>query len=62
RELAIAQRRQKEEARRQQQREDNRRFRDAMLKAKQPGRDGKRRLGRESGVLLDKIKRMVGEA
>ncbi|KAI0012976.1 hypothetical protein F4779DRAFT_566444 [Xylariaceae sp. FL0662B] len=37
------------------------RFRRAMVKARAPGRDGKRRLGRESGLLLEKVKKMVGE-
>jgi hypothetical protein len=39
---------------------DRERFRKAMVKAKAPGRDGQRRLGRESGLLLEKVKRMVG--
>ncbi|KAI0882774.1 uncharacterized protein GGS22DRAFT_168694 [Annulohypoxylon maeteangense] len=36
------------------------RFRKAMAKARKPGRDGQRRLGRESGLLLEKVKKMVG--
>ncbi|KAI3332501.1 hypothetical protein HD806DRAFT_480792 [Xylariaceae sp. AK1471] len=32
----------------------------AMAKARKPGRDGQRRLGRESGLLLEKVKKMVG--
>ncbi|KAI1094859.1 hypothetical protein F5B19DRAFT_443725 [Rostrohypoxylon terebratum] len=38
------------------------RFRKAMAKARKPGRDGQRRLGRESGILLEKVKKMVGDA
>ena len=30
-----------------------------MAKARKPGRDGQRRLGRESGLLLEKVKKMV---
>ncbi|KAI1459325.1 hypothetical protein F4805DRAFT_421164 [Annulohypoxylon moriforme] len=37
------------------------RFRKAMAKARKPGRDGQRRLGRESGLLLEKVKKMVGD-
>lgn len=39
--------------------EERERFRRAVVKAKKPGRDGQRRLGRESGLLLEKVKRMV---
>ncbi len=38
------------------------RFRKAMAKARTPGRDGKRKLGRESSFLLEKAKRLVGGA
>lgn len=37
-------------------------FRRAMAKARTPGRDGQRKLGRESGLLLEKVKKMVGDA
>ncbi|KAF3067111.1 hypothetical protein GL218_08800 [Daldinia childiae] len=37
-------------------------FRKAMAKARTPGRDGQRKLGRESGLLLEKVKKMVGGA
>ncbi|KAL7628092.1 hypothetical protein AAE478_002289 [Parahypoxylon ruwenzoriense] len=37
------------------------RFRRAMAKARTPGRDGQRKLGRESGLLLEKVKKMVTE-
>ncbi len=36
-------------------------YRKAMAKARTPGVDGKRRLGRESKLLLDRVKKMVGE-
>jgi hypothetical protein len=40
--------------------EERERFRHAMAKARKPGRDGQRRLGRESGLLLEKVKKIVG--
>ncbi|KAI1119538.1 hypothetical protein F5Y14DRAFT_7162 [Nemania sp. NC0429] len=46
-------------AERQRKTEDRERFRRAMAKARKPGRDGQRRLGRESGLLLEKVKKMV---
>lgn len=46
-------------AERQRKTEDRERFRRAMAKARKPGRDGQRRLGRESGILLEKVKKMV---
>ena len=51
-----------EEARKERERktEIRERERRAMAKARKPGRDGQRRLGRESGVLLEKVRRMVG--
>lgn len=30
-----------------------------MAKARRPGRDGKRKLGRESKVLFERVKRMM---
>lgn len=38
---------------------DRERFQRALKKARKPGRDGQRRLGRESGLLLEKVKRLV---
>ncbi|KAJ1333518.1 hypothetical protein MN608_03509 [Microdochium nivale] len=38
------------------------RYNRALKKARTPGRDGQRRLGRESGLLLEKAKRMVENA
>ena len=51
REEAAQQRRQKIEERE--------RFRKAMAKAKMPGRDGKKKLGRESKVLLERVQKMM---
>lgn len=50
-------RREEERSRRTAERERHRR---AMAKARTPGRNGQRKLGRESFVLLDKVKRLVG--
>lgn len=62
---AEAEERQKkrEEAEKQrvQKVEDRERFRKAMAKARSGGPNGQRKLGRESKVLLEKVKRMVGE-
>jgi hypothetical protein len=55
REAEVA-RRAEERAARQAERE---RFRRAIKKARTPGRDGQRRLGRESGLLLEKVKKMT---
>lgn len=41
--------------------EERERFRRAMAKARTGGRNGQRKLGKESTVLLEKVKRMVGE-
>jgi hypothetical protein len=51
----------REEANRQRQQKikERERMRIAVAKARTPGRDGKRKLGRESGMLLEKVKRMV---
>jgi hypothetical protein len=68
---AEAARKRKEEAeQRQKEYEENQRhrrealdqrerMRKAMQKARTPGRDGKRKLGRESGFLLEKVKKLV---
>ena len=61
---AEERRKAREEAERQRQLkiEERERFRRAMAKARTGGPNGQRKLGRESGVLLEKVKRMVGEA
>ena len=71
REVKLAQQRKEEaEARteaiqeatrqRQQKIEERERFRKAMAKARTGGPNGQRKLGRESGVLLEKVKKMMG--
>ena len=61
---AEAQARRAEFERREQERrretEERERFRRAMAKARTGGRNGQRKLGRESQVLLEKVKRLVG--
>ncbi len=54
----------REEADRQRQEktEERERFRRAMAKARRGGPNGQRKLGRESKVLLEKVKRIVGES
>jgi hypothetical protein len=61
REEAEQRQKEREESNRQRQRkiEERERMRIAVAKARTPGRDGKRKLGRESGMLLEKVKRMV---
>jgi len=41
--------------------EERERFRKAMAKARTGGKNGQRKLGRESNVLLEKVKRMMAE-
>ncbi|KAI1136971.1 hypothetical protein F5Y05DRAFT_92836 [Hypoxylon sp. FL0543] len=57
---ARAQEIEKRNAERKRKIEEREKFRKAMAKARAPGRDGKRKLGRESGLLLEKVKKMVG--
>ncbi|MCJ1396301.1 hypothetical protein MMC18_009190 [Xylographa bjoerkii] len=63
REEAQARHEAHEEASRQRQQklEGRERFRKAMAKARTGGRNGQRKLGRESQVLLERVKRVVGE-
>ena len=68
--VLAQQRREENERRRKEVEEGNRqrqekvaereRFRKAMAKARSGGRDGQRKLGRESKVLLEKVQRMLG--
>ena len=46
---------------RQQKLEERERYRKAMAKARRTGPDGQRKLGRESKVLLEKVKKIVRE-
>ena len=41
--------------------EERERFRKAMTKARAGGKNGQRKLGRESKVLLERVKRMMGD-
>lgn len=59
-ELAIAEQRKKEAEARREAKEFRRKDREAMAKARRPDQFGKRRLGRESKVLLGRVQRMVG--
>jgi hypothetical protein len=71
-ELAIAEQRKAEaearraeferrERERRQKIEERERFRKAMAKARTGGKNGQRKLGKESKVLLERVKKMVGE-
>lgn len=57
-----AARRAREEAieERDRKREERERWRKQMAKARQPGKNGQRKLGRESKVLFEKVQRLVG--
>ncbi len=59
---AEARRKVIEEANRQRKQkiEERERFRRAMAKARTGGKNGQRKLGRESKVLLEKVQRVVG--
>jgi C4-dicarboxylate-specific signal transduction histidine kinase len=46
---------------RRQKIEERERFRKAMAKARTGGRNGQRKLGRESKILLERVKRIVGD-
>jgi hypothetical protein len=63
REAQEAEQRQKErdeaEATRRKKIQARQRMAKAVAKARKPGKDGKRKLGRESAVLLEKVKRMM---
>lgn len=60
-EMEIAEKRRQEAEKRRKERELRQKEREAMLRAKKPDQFGKRRLGRESKVLLSKVQRMVGQ-
>ncbi|KAI1334824.1 hypothetical protein F5Y15DRAFT_420444 [Xylariaceae sp. FL0016] len=49
------------DAERRRKNEERERFRRLSRKARTPAADGQRKLGRESGLLLEKVKKMVGE-
>lgn len=54
--------REEAERQRQQKVEERERFRKAMAKARTGGKNGQRKLGRESLPLLERVKRMVNES
>jgi hypothetical protein len=62
-EEAEARRKAREQAEQERQRKiaERERFRKAMAKARAVGPNGQRRLGRESKVLLQRVKQLVGE-
>lgn len=60
-EKEVAAQRRQDLAARERAREEKEKERQAMLKARRPGRDGKIKLGRQSQVLLSKVKRLLGE-
>ncbi|PYH30330.1 uncharacterized protein BO87DRAFT_400573 [Aspergillus neoniger CBS 115656] len=62
REMEIAEKRRKEAEKRREEREFRQKDREAMARAKRPDQAGKRRLGRESKVLLGRVERLVGKA
>lgn len=59
-EMEIAEKRRQAQEARQKERELKAKEREAMATARRPDQFGKRRLGRESTVLLSKVQRMVG--
>lgn len=63
---AEAEERTREAERRRKEREakvaERELFRKRVAKARREDKDGRRKLGRESGLLLDKVKRMVGQS
>lgn len=66
RKRAAAAEEEEEAERRRQDRDrkmaERQRYKKALAKARTPGGDGKRRLGRESGLLLEQVKRLVGKS
>ncbi|OOG00823.1 hypothetical protein ASPCADRAFT_577 [Aspergillus carbonarius ITEM 5010] len=61
-EMEIAEKRRQEAEKRKEAREFRQKDREAMARARRPDQQGKRRLGRESKVLLSRVERMVGQA
>ena len=58
---ARREQREREQRERRAKAEERERFRSAMAKARRGGRNGQRKLGRESGVLLERVRRVVGQ-
>ncbi|KAJ6013561.1 hypothetical protein N7540_008152 [Penicillium herquei] len=61
-EMEIAEQRRKAAEAREKDRQAKQKEREDMLRAKRPDQFGKRRLGRESKVLLDRVQRIVGSS
>ncbi|KAB8232647.1 hypothetical protein BDV23DRAFT_126965 [Aspergillus alliaceus] len=61
-EMEIAEKRRQEAQKRREERELRQKDREAMARARRPDQQGKRRLGRESHVLLSRVQRMVGQS
>lgn len=61
-EMEIAEKRRQAAEKKREQREFRAKDREAMARARRPDQFGKRRLGRESQVLLGRVQRMVGES
>ncbi|KAK2764316.1 hypothetical protein FQN54_009008 [Arachnomyces sp. PD_36] len=59
-EMELVEKRRQEAAAKRKAREVREKDREAMARAKRPDQFGKRRLGRESKVLLDRVQRIVG--
>ncbi|KAL2871772.1 uncharacterized protein BJX67DRAFT_376642 [Aspergillus lucknowensis] len=59
-ELEIAEKRRQAAEKRREEREFRQKDREAMARARRPDQYGKRRLGRESKVLLNRVQRLVG--
>ncbi|KAJ5166976.1 uncharacterized protein N7482_005757 [Penicillium canariense] len=60
-EIDFAEKRKQAAEARQREIEAKQKDREAMTRAKRPDQNGKRRLGRESNVLLSRVQRMVGQ-
>ncbi|KAJ5729060.1 uncharacterized protein N7483_003568 [Penicillium malachiteum] len=61
-EMEFAEQRRKAAEAREKERQAKQKEREDMLRAKRPDQFGKRRLGRESKVLLDRVQRIVGSS
>ncbi|KAL4944466.1 hypothetical protein BDV06DRAFT_187381 [Aspergillus oleicola] len=61
-ELEIAEKRRQAAEKKREQREFRAKDREAMARARKPDQFGKRRLGRESQVLLSRVQRVVAES
>ncbi|KAJ5717225.1 hypothetical protein N7488_002871 [Penicillium malachiteum] len=61
-EMEIAEQRRKLAEAREKEIQAKQKEREAMIRAKRPDQFGKRRLGRESKVLLDRVQRIVGKS